>query len=214
MSKKVILFYANWCGHCQTFKPIWENLKVHLDNNGIEHEEYESSNQKIMDDFDIQGFPTIKVIQNNVATDYNGQRNPDAILNYLGVQTGGGVNTLSESNSISMPSEIQFINLNQNGGNLPTLSESDTIQLPSEIEFIDKNQNGGFLDILSESDSILLPSDIQVIDMNQKGGNLQTLSESDSVFLPFDIKIVDLNQTGGNYEDSVDVSFDIEIIDI
>ena len=24
----LILFYADWCGHCSTFKPIWNKLKM------------------------------------------------------------------------------------------------------------------------------------------------------------------------------------------
>ena len=25
--KKVILYYADWCGHCTHFKPVWKALK-------------------------------------------------------------------------------------------------------------------------------------------------------------------------------------------
>ena len=25
--KKLVLIYADWCGHCQTFKPLWEDYK-------------------------------------------------------------------------------------------------------------------------------------------------------------------------------------------
>ena len=28
---KVILYYAEWCGHCQRFKPEWAKLKEELE---------------------------------------------------------------------------------------------------------------------------------------------------------------------------------------
>ena len=30
---KVMLFYADWCGHCTSFKPTWNALKNHFDKN-------------------------------------------------------------------------------------------------------------------------------------------------------------------------------------
>ena len=90
-----MLFYADWCGHCQKFQPVWEHLKKEFTSRGIEHEEHESKNQAIMDKFDIQGFPTIKIEEEGVVSEYRGTRDPDSILSYLGVdvtaQTGGGV---------------------------------------------------------------------------------------------------------------------------
>ena len=116
MSKKVILFYADWCGHCKTFKPIWEKLKGELkNNNNIEFEEYESDNKEIMNKFNINGYPTIKVIENNISSDYNGMRDMDSILTFLNIQSNKH---------------------NQLGGNI------DSIQLPNEIQIID-TQTGG-----------------------------------------------------------------------
>jgi len=40
----VILFYADWCGHCKTYKPIWDNLKSQYGNKynfrEIEHTQF------------------------------------------------------------------------------------------------------------------------------------------------------------------------------
>ena len=90
---KIMLFYANWCGHCKTFKPTWEALKPILDKNNISHEEYESENTEVMSKYAIRGYPTIKVQKNNEVVDYNGPRDPASILHFLNVnnteQSGG-----------------------------------------------------------------------------------------------------------------------------
>ena len=91
MKKKVMLFYADWCGHCTKFKPVWENLKKDFDNKNIDYEEFEASNEEIMQKYNIEGFPTIKIVQEDQITDYSGQRDRDSILHYLGEQSGGGI---------------------------------------------------------------------------------------------------------------------------
>ena len=90
--KKVMLFYADWCGHCTKFKPVWEQLKSGFDQRGIAHEEHESAEKEIMDVFDIQGYPTIKIEQSGIVSDYPGSRDRDSILSYVSEQSGGGRN--------------------------------------------------------------------------------------------------------------------------
>ena len=90
---KVSLFYADWCGHCKTFKPTWELLKKDFEHNGVEYEEFESENTQAMKDNQIGGFPTIKISHNGKTEDYNGPRGREEILIYLknlqATQTGG-----------------------------------------------------------------------------------------------------------------------------
>ena len=134
-NKKVLLFYANWCGHCQTFMPTWTKLKKAFDTNNIQYEQHESANEEIMNKFNIQGYPTIKILQNNIATDYNGIRNYDGILNYLGVpsqQSGGFRNNIKIYN-INYQSERHMNE--QSGGNNELVDSIDSVNLPTNIEF-------------------------------------------------------------------------------
>ena len=48
---------------------------------------------------------------------------------------------LSDSESINMPENLDFVELNQQGGNGDDLI--DSIQMPENIEIIDLNQKGG-----------------------------------------------------------------------
>ena len=79
----VKLFYADWCGHCQTFKGEWAKLKKMAGGRNIKTEEYEASNEKVMTENNIQGYPTIKIFKGGKADEYVGQRSADAILDHI-----------------------------------------------------------------------------------------------------------------------------------
>lgn len=92
------LFYANWCGHCQTFKPEWNKFKEMIaqqnENNKNMHitiNEYEDSNlptegAKIQNK-DIRGYPTVKITVrsgNNVTEyEYDGKRTAKDLYNHV-----------------------------------------------------------------------------------------------------------------------------------
>ena len=66
--KLVVLFYTNWCGYCQKFKPSFKNAmkKVNGMNNGtrlvmVDCEE----NKNLAKKYDINGYPTVMLLTNN-----------------------------------------------------------------------------------------------------------------------------------------------------
>lgn len=80
----VQLFYANWCGHCQRFKEEWGKLKKMLEEKGMLWEEYEADKDGgKMDEENIKGFPTIRIISNGSKNEYNGERTANAILLFI-----------------------------------------------------------------------------------------------------------------------------------
>lgn len=75
-------FYAPWCGHCQSLAPEWKKAATALKGvvkiaavNADEH-------QSLGGQYQIQGFPTIKVFgaNKNSPSDYQGGRTADAIV--------------------------------------------------------------------------------------------------------------------------------------
>jgi hypothetical protein len=70
---EVTLYYANWCGHCVTFKPEWQKFKKNIKDMDNKHKdvkikvnEYEHSKlEKIgggkINGEDISGYPTLKI---------------------------------------------------------------------------------------------------------------------------------------------------------
>ncbi len=89
---KVTLYYANWCGHCKNFKLTWNSLKPYFQKYNIEFKEYEDSeNRKIMEENNINSFPTIIIEKNKYKYEYNGDRTVDGLINELipNIQLGG-----------------------------------------------------------------------------------------------------------------------------
>lgn len=84
----LLLIYANWCGHCNRFKPVFNEIAQQMGNKfpviSIEHAELEK-NQKLMTDLDFQGYPTIKFFDQHgkILGDYNGDRDKKSILAHI-----------------------------------------------------------------------------------------------------------------------------------
>ena len=77
------LFKADWCGHCIAFKPVWENLKSNLKSK-IKMITYDSKEHaKEIKDFNINGYPTIILMNNKNAIEYSGPRNEQALTDFV-----------------------------------------------------------------------------------------------------------------------------------
>lgn len=97
----VILFYANWCPHCKTILPLWEQLEKDFKNDlkvtKLEQSEIEnfwkSGKRKTKDEEiildtarEVNGYPTIIGIEKNndiILHIYNGLRNKTELKKFL-----------------------------------------------------------------------------------------------------------------------------------
>ena len=85
------LYFAKWCGHCNTFKPTWEQIKN--DKNNLNYVDFntvdcsgdsqETSIQQTPNGTDLDGFPTIILSKNGKDKIYNGTRNKKVIEDYI-----------------------------------------------------------------------------------------------------------------------------------
>jgi thiol-disulfide isomerase/thioredoxin len=86
--KTLVLFYAEWCGHCKTLKPIWDEaaetantkekrmLKVNVGGKTAEEE-------ALLKKYKIDGFPTVMIFQSGNGTPYEGEKTKDTLLKLL-----------------------------------------------------------------------------------------------------------------------------------
>tara|TARA_B100001059_G_C17631208_1_gene474508 strand:+ start:261 stop:692 length:432 start_codon:yes stop_codon:yes gene_type:complete len=87
--KKVVWFYAPWCGHCKTMHKDWddaasavnigENHMIKINVGNKDNDEH----SKIAGLYNVQGFPTILLLNNGQREEeYNGERSKAAFISY------------------------------------------------------------------------------------------------------------------------------------
>ena len=64
-------FRANWCGHCQKFKPIWDKFvdncasdEEHQTTDIVELDVDQSDSKPLLEKYQVTGFPTIIMVNN------------------------------------------------------------------------------------------------------------------------------------------------------
>ena len=86
--KTLVLFYAEWCGHCKTLKPKWDEAAKEVNtektrmvkiNVGDKTDEQDALIAK----YNIDGFPTILVFQNGTPTPYVGEQTKEMFKKIL-----------------------------------------------------------------------------------------------------------------------------------
>ena len=84
--KQLVLFYADWCGHCKNIKPEWDDaaktvgdekmIKVNV-GDGTEEQ------KKTMNTYGIQGFPTIIKFENGSPSGPFESRDKNSFLDFF-----------------------------------------------------------------------------------------------------------------------------------
>jgi thiol-disulfide isomerase/thioredoxin len=90
---ELLFFYANWCPHCKSAKPIWNDLKTEYENktiNGykviftdIDCSEETSEVEKLMNQYNIEGYPTIKLIKDGQVIEYDAKPSKEMLTKFL-----------------------------------------------------------------------------------------------------------------------------------
>jgi len=85
----IVLFYANWCGHCKVLKPAYKTF-IDRNNKNVLIKAVDMSDnsnpliEKLSKMLNIQGFPTIISFdkEGNIFSNFNGKRTLDDLEKY------------------------------------------------------------------------------------------------------------------------------------
>lgn len=90
---ELLFFYADWCPHCKTAKPIWNDLKSEYQNktiNGyqvvfteINCSEETAEVEKMMNKYNVEGYPTIKLLKDGQIIEYDAKPSKDTLTQFL-----------------------------------------------------------------------------------------------------------------------------------
>ncbi len=69
---KVILYYADWCGHCVKFKSIWKYISEILSKKNIANEKINADSLSAEQKKELKGIPTIMIESDGKKTVYEG----------------------------------------------------------------------------------------------------------------------------------------------
>ena len=75
----VILFKADWCGHCIKLKPIWEKIKDEF-NTKFNFITYDADKDtKLFEKYKVNAFPTIMLQDGEHKKEYDGPRDFESL---------------------------------------------------------------------------------------------------------------------------------------
>jgi len=90
---ELLFFYANWCPHCKSAKPIWDDLKAEYENktiNGykiifteIDCSEETTEVDKMMNQYNVEGYPTIKLLKDGQVIEYDAKPSKATLEQFL-----------------------------------------------------------------------------------------------------------------------------------
>ena len=127
----IIFVLADWCGHCQDFKPKINDYVQHMsntNNNGIIALFDDNTMKEANNMPSINGFPSVFSMRNGMKhQDYNGERSKEGLINF--------------SNNIFKPSNSLQVRKKVSCGRIPTptpITTSNSIATPATRRIMKK----------------------------------------------------------------------------
>ena len=82
-------FYTNWCPHCKKAMPVWKQFKSEMENKTVKGRQINflevdcEKDKKLADEFNVKGYPTIKLVKDNQVIEYDAKPDVDTLREFL-----------------------------------------------------------------------------------------------------------------------------------
>jgi thiol-disulfide isomerase/thioredoxin len=90
---ELMLFHVDWCPHCKTAKPEWDQVKAEYQNksingykvmfNEINCTDETADKVKMIETYKIEGYPTIKLIKDTQVIDFDAKPTKETLGKFL-----------------------------------------------------------------------------------------------------------------------------------
>lgn len=86
---EIIFFYTAWCPYCKKARPEWDKFKKQWENKSIKgysivfSEVDCDTNEKLANEYKVDGYPTIKLLKDNKIVDYDAKPSADTLTMFL-----------------------------------------------------------------------------------------------------------------------------------
>ncbi|BEI86121.1 hypothetical protein CcaverHIS002_0604080 [Cutaneotrichosporon cavernicola] len=92
----LVEFFAPWCGHCKNLAPHYEEAATTLKGENIKLAKVDCTQEEaVCKQYEVQGYPTLKVFRKGEPTNYNGPREAEGIIAYMRKQALPAVSVLT-----------------------------------------------------------------------------------------------------------------------
>ena len=81
----ILFFHADWCGHCQSFKPEWSKFEQWCDTNNVKYKSLEGDKHpELSQKYKIEGYPTVVKVDSSgeLIEEYSGPRSCNALESF------------------------------------------------------------------------------------------------------------------------------------
>ncbi|AYV75779.1 MAG: putative thioredoxin domain-containing protein 5 [Terrestrivirus sp.] len=83
-SAEIVLYYAEWCGHCKNFMPVWQQFEKRNKNKITIKTVNCDENKSLCSKMDIQGFPTVRLYKSSrEVVNFDGNRSVEGLEQFI-----------------------------------------------------------------------------------------------------------------------------------
>jgi len=97
----LVEFYAPWCGHCKKLAPEYSKAADQLVDTEAKLAMVDATEEKnVGEEYEIKGFPTLKLFRNGKVSDYEGGRTAADIVKYMKSFIGPAVKEVGDQDAL------------------------------------------------------------------------------------------------------------------